>query len=288
MTNMYSMKTINITTSDHVQLTLEQLGDDCQTTLVINSAIGVKRKLYHALAEFLNEHDIAVVLYNFRGMEDQQNLDQVSSNAESWGQQDQSAVIDWAKEQLKPEKLYVLGHSIGGQLVGFAHNFDQVDGVIHVASQKGDKRLWPWPGRIKLFMLWHVLIPFMSRGKTFNARKLGLGSYPWPAAAAAQWASWGQQSDYLFNSKFGFDLSPWHHFDKPLLSFGFSDDDMAPEASIDGLLSEFGKNIYDLGHIEKRIINPQDIGLKAIGHFGFFKPSAKPLWQDLATWIHKQ
>jgi len=143
--------------------------------------------------------------------------------------------------------------------------------------------------------LWHVLMPFMSRGLSFNAKKLGLGTYPWPAAAAKQWASWGRQKDYLFNPKFGFDLSPWHNFNQPILSFGFTDDDMAPEAAINGLLAEFGTTgrssiepRSDNGHIEKRIIDPKSVGLNSIGHFGFFKPQAKTLWQDTATWINQQ
>ena len=280
---------INITTTDQVQLKAEVWGKPFQATLMINPAIGVKRRLYHELANFLNGQNITVVLYNYRGMED--GLDEcqadVSCDAESWGRLDQSAVIKWIKEELKPSHLYVLGHSLGGQLVGFADHIDEIDGLIHVTAQKGDKRLWSIGGFLKLFLLWHVLIPWMSRGKTFDAKKLGLGSYSWPASAAKQWASWGRQKDYLFHPKFGFDLSPWHNFNRPLLSFGFTDDEMAPEAAVDGLLFEFGKN-HDHMHIEKRFIDPKSMGLHSIGHFGFFKPEAKALWQDLAQWIKTQ
>lgn len=279
------MKAVKLTTTDQVQLSIEVFGKNLSVFVVINPAIGVKRSHYQDLANFLSKKGVGVVLYNYRGMEDQQDLSNKASDAEAWGRLDQSAVMAWVKNNIQPEKLLVLGHSIGGQLVGFMDDINQIDGVVHVASQKGDKRLWPWPGRIKLFMLWHVMVPLMSRGKSFNARKLGLGSYPWPAAAAAQWASWGRQQDYLFNSKFGFDLSSWHNFNKPLLSFGFSDDNMAPEAAIDGLLSEFGKN-NDQKHMVKRFINPDDIGVNSIGHFGFFKSKSKPLWEELIQWIH--
>jgi predicted alpha/beta hydrolase len=279
-------KTITI---NQVNLHLELFKADGPTSLLINPAIGVRRKTYQAFAEFMVENGVSVILYNYRGMEDGlQDIDPlVQTNAEAWGQLDQTAVIDWITKELKPEKLFVLGHSLGGQLLGFADNIDRVDGVIHVAAQKGDYRLWPFMGRLKLMLLWYVLIPMMSRGKLFNAKKLGLGTYPWPAAAAKQWACWGQQKDYLFNPSFNFDLSPWHNFTKPILSFGFTDDEMAPEAAIDGLLAEFGKSVNDNRHIEKRIIDPKSIGLEHIGHFGFFKPSAQQLWQDTAAWIHQ-
>lgn len=122
---------------------------------------------------------------------------------------------------------------------------------------------------------------------TFAARKLGLGTYTWSAAAARQWSCWGREKDYLFNSKFGFDLAPWKVFDNPILSYGFTDDIMASEAAVNGLLKEF-KAAHELDLIDKRIINPKTIGLETIGHFGFFKAQSKQLWQDTTTWIQKQ
>ncbi len=284
---------INIITRDQIPLKAEVWGPVKQSTLIINPAIGVKRKLYHEFAAFLVEQGISVVLYNYRGMEDGIKAlpSDVQCDAEAWGRLDQSAIIDWVKNELEPQKLLTLGHSIGGQLLGFAENFTEIDGLIHVASQKGDYRLWPFKGRLKLMMLWHVLIPLMSRGQQFNAKKLSLGTYPWPASAAKQWASWGQQKDYLFNAKFGFDLSPWHQYNKPLLSLGFSDDDMAPPAAIDGLLAEFGScvgsSVHDNKHIVNRIIDPKSLNLDGIGHFGFFKPKTKQLWQDTVIWIQQ-
>ena len=275
-----------ITSSDQVTLLAEVYGDNNPTALVINPAIGVKRKLYRPFAEFIADHGITCVLYNYRGMEDGlQDLPAgVNLNTVAWGQQDQSAVLDWTLSNLQPRQLFLLGHSIGGQLVGFARPLNQVSGIIHIAAQKGDQRLWSVAGRLKLFLLWHVLIPLLSRGTTFDARKLGLGRYPWPASAARQWAAWGRSKGYLFNPKFAYDLTPWQQFDRPILSLGFADDEMAPEAAIDGLLDEF-TTAHDLGHIDKRMICPTSVGLSAIGHFGFFKPEANSLWKDLNRWI---
>ena len=275
-----------IQTTDQVTLNLEVFGQPGQPAVVINPAIGVKRRLYHDFARWLAEHGTSCVLYNYRGMTDGLSdlPEDITLSTEAWGQLDQTAVLDWTLKSLKPSRLFLLGHSIGGQLVGFAGPLEQVDGIIHIAAQKGDQQFWSGGGRLKLFMLWHVLIPLMSRGSTFSAGKLGLGSYPWPSAAARQWAAWGRSEDYLFNPKFAYDLTPWRAYQGKLLSLGFTDDEMAPEAAIDGLLSEFHA-ARDLGHIDKRIINPTSLGLSNIGHFGFFKPEANTLWHDLNTWI---
>ena len=282
--------TQTIFAADQTPLVVETFGNNQATVLIINPAIGVKRKLYRPLAEFMAKHDITTVLYNYRGMEDgYQDLPKgVLCDTETWGRQDQSAVIKWAHSNYQPNTLVLMGHSLGGQLPGFADDLSQVDGLIHVAAQKGDKRLWSLAGYLKLWLLWHVLIPLMSRGQHFAARKLGLGSYPWPAAAARQWARWGQQKGYLFNAKFEYELRPWHQFNRPILSFGFKDDSMAPEAAIDGLLQEYGKALKnDQRHIDKHIIDPHNLGLESIGHFGFYKQEAQALWQDTVKWMRK-
>ena len=280
--------THHIQTADRVPLKLEVFGGSEQPTIIINPAIGVKRRLYHDLANWLTEQGTNCVLYNYRGMEDGLGdlPQEIDLSTVAWGQQDQNAVLNWTLTTLQPSRLFLLGHSIGGQLVGFSKQLDQVQGIIHIAAQKGDQQFWSGTGRLKLFMLWHVLIPLMSRGSTFNAGKLGLGAYPWPSAAAQQWAAWGRSADYLFNPTFGYDLTRWRTYQGRLLSLGFTDDQMAPEAAIDGLLSEFS-TAHDLGHIDKRIINPTSLGLSNIGHFGFFKPEAKTLWHDLNTWINQ-
>lgn len=286
LSDVVMIKSITISTSDHIPIQLEVFEADHSNVLIINPAIGVKRRMYHQFAAYMAGQGMTVVLYNYRGMEDR--LDMLKSdslvNAESWGSLDQSAVIDWIHSELQPNKLWLMGHSLGGQIPGFARNLNLVDGLILVAAQKGDKRLWSFSGYLKLYLLWHVLIPLMSKGPTFNASKLGLGSYPWPSAAAKQWASWGQQKDYLFNPRFQYDLRSWHKFDQPILSFGFTDDPMAPEASIDSLLNEYGKNLQQT-KIEKRFIDPHILNIKAIGHFGFFKSTSQALWQDTISWI---
>lgn len=283
-----SLQSQSITTSDQLELRLEHTGYAGQPTVVINPAIGVRRRLYFDFAGWLAEQGIGCVLYNYRGMED--GTTGIPADADlstvAWGRLDQSAVLDWVFSELNPSRLFLLGHSIGGQLVGFARQLDKVSGIIHITAQKGDQQFWSGIGRLKLFMLWHVLIPLMSRGSTFNASKLGLGAYPWPSIAARQWAAWGRSKDYLFNPKFGYDLTPWRCYQGRLLSLGFTDDPMAPEAAIDGLLSEF-HTASDLGHIEKRFIDPTSVKLSTIGHFGFFKPEASHLWEDLKTWIQQ-
>lgn len=58
---------------------------------------------------------------------------------------------------------------------------------------------------------------------------------------------------------------------------------MAIEATSDGLLNKYGKNVQQ-PMIEKRFIDPHIMNFKAIGHFGFFQSTSQAMWQDTISW----
>jgi predicted alpha/beta hydrolase len=36
-----------------------------------------------------------------------------------------------------------------------------------------------------------------------------------------------------------------------------------------------------------RHLTPAELGLRRIGHFGFFRPGAEPLWRETAEWLRR-
>ena len=40
--------------------------------------------------------------------------------------------------------------------------------------------------------------------------------------------------------------------------------------------------------VERRHLTPGDVGLDQIGHFGYFKPSAQPVWGEAISWLKQQ
>jgi predicted alpha/beta hydrolase len=70
----------------------------------------------------------------------------------------------------------------------------------------------------------------------------------------------------------------------PMLCMSFTDDELMSRRSIDSL-HDFYKNAAQ----ERRYIKPQDVGVKRIGHFGFFRPQFKAnLWQQALDWLDKR
>jgi predicted alpha/beta hydrolase len=42
---------------------------------------------------------------------------------------------------------------------------------------------------------------------------------------------------------------------------------------------------YGAAAKRRRHVTPQDLGVPRIGHFGFFRPDAEPLWSEAADWL---
>jgi len=63
-----------------------------------------------------------------------------------------------------------------------------------------------------------------------------------------------------------------------------SDDTYAPRAAVEALHS-----LYVGAQLERRHLSPQDLGVKEIGHFGFFKESFRStLWEQLGEFVFKR
>jgi len=133
---------------------------------------------------------------------------------------------------------------------------------------------WPRPAAWRYALLWYVAMPGLTHllGH-FPGRLLGLGE-DLPRGVALRWARWCRTPDYLG------DFSGHARFTAPLLAYSFADDVYAPARAVDWLHDRYGSTSK-----ERRHVTPRDLGVARIGHFGFFRPDAEPLWREAADWL---
>src|SRR5699024_718851 len=156
----------------------------------------------------------------------------------NWGFRDIEAVISGCGDDLP---LFVVGHSCGGQLAGLAPSSAKLSGLIWVAAQSGYWGHWHGRGRTGMWLLSHVVIPALTRGKRFPARRLGIFRTDEPSSVIAQWGAWMRRPGYLFDPAFGLDTHGCRDLALPALVHGFDDDGYAPTAAIDALMREYPK-----------------------------------------------
>ncbi|WP_295873078.1 alpha/beta fold hydrolase [uncultured Zhongshania sp.] len=251
-------------------------------SVVIAGALGVPRRFYQALANFLSSNGYAVLRFDYRGIEgsgpSQRGRD---VRLYDWGRYDIDAALA-AGQKLSSDRHFMIGHSCGGQLLGLAPSAAHLDGAIFVASTLANPDLYPAPARYGLRMMWNAIIPLVSFGRDrFPARRLGFSNVDIPSGVMSEWARWARGDAYLFSQRFGLDLSRYSALNIPLLSFSFEDDGYASVAAISGLLDKFPACV-----VENRYFARGELPIGKIGHFGFFRDKAKEtLWQQTLDWL---
>lgn len=249
--------------------------------VLVSSATAVRRGYYDGFARHLADQGFSVLTYDYRGIGGSRPRSLVGFKARmrQWGQQDLAGILEWIAGHLRPRKLLVVGHSVGGQIVGLAENNERIDGLLAVAAQSGYWGHWPSPARWDIALRWFVLVPLLTRLYGYLPGKFGTKE-DLPGGVAREWARWGRRSDYLFEEAL---RAGFERFRKPILAYSFADDPYAPRAAVEGLL-----DFYSEADVTHRHIFPADISVDEIGHFGFFRDRfQETLWKDAAAWLKK-
>jgi predicted alpha/beta hydrolase len=283
------MESISITTTDGFTLagtcfTPPQMP---KAVIVIPSAMGVKQDFYSPFAQFLAQQGFAVLTFDYRGMGMsvpdgfKRSLRGFKADLFDWAERDYSAALHAAKAWHDDVPLLVIGHSLGGQLLGLIPDNHLVDGVVTVAVGSG---YWrdnaPQLKRFVWFM-WFFAVPVYTRlfgyfpGK--KVKKVG----DLPMGVIFQWARWCRSPHYVIDDAGQPLRKGYDKIRVPVLSLSFTDDEMMSRRSIDSL-----HDFYRNAPVERRYIKPSDVSAKRIGHFGFFRPQFRTtLWQQTLAWL---
>lgn len=262
----------------------EPADGDGRAAVLINSATAVRRRYYDAFARHLAGEGLTVVTYDYRGIGGSRprSLSRFAAHLRQWAEEDQGGVLDWIANRLQPRRLLVVGHSVGGQIVGMAPGNERIHGMVGVAAQNGYWGHWPSPSRYRMALRWYLAVPLASRVFGYVPGWLGIKE-DLPGGVAREWAEWCRRPDFLFDGheerRPGF-----LRFARPFLAYSFEDDDYAPRAAVESLL-----DAYREARVDHRHVTPREVGVPAIGHFGFFRERFREtLWREAASWLGAQ
>lgn len=257
--------------------------DSPRAAVIIPSAMGVAQKFYTQFAQWLANQGYHVTTFDYRGIgfSAPHTLRGFPVSIVDWARQDCAAVIDRVRSDVPNVPLHWIGHSLGGQLIGLIPNRDRIDRVVTVATGTGYWLENTWRTKSMVWWLWFFLVPLALRTAGYfpgkRLRKVG----DLPFGVMQQWRRWCLNREYVVGAEGDAVRADYASVRTPMLSLSFTDDEMM---SAKGIKSLHG--LYANAPVEYRRIAPREIGVRHIGHFGFFRPQfEQTLWPLVPQWL---
>ncbi len=250
-------------------------------TMLVAPAMGVRQEFYEPVARFFARNGVHVLTFDYRGMGASRrgSLRDLDTDVVGWAVRDFDAMLAEAQRADGELPLVLLGHSLGGQILGIAPSNARVRASLNVSAGSGyfrfNERM-----RLRVRFLWFVAMPLATRlAGYFPGRALGMiGDLP--RGVALQWRRWCLHPEYLLAEGEGA-RAAFERVRCPILSLSFEDDEMLPRRAIESL-----NGFYRNARLEHRHRSPGEAGATRIGHFGFFSArQGSGLWAESLAWL---
>lgn len=240
-----------------------------RTTIVIHGATAVPQTYYGAFAEWLSMQGARVITYDYRGVGASRpgTLKGFAATLTDWAERDARAIHAWAGDDVA-----MIGHSFGGQLIGFLDELRNVRAAAVIATPLAYYGHWPLSSQPKLWATWHLYVPAVVAAFGYAPGWLGLGE-DLPAGAALEWARWARHPDYMVADRPD-TAARFARWDRPTLLLTVERDPFAPPRAVEAFAARLGN-----APVERRRLDAE------VGHFGFFRPNASSRWAEVADFL---
>ena len=252
-------------------------------TLVIHSATAVPRQFYARFAEYAASRGWTTLTFDYRGIGDSRprNLRGFRASMTDWARLDTEAAHRWILKNSPGGKHAVVAHSFGGQAMALMSDNAKLDRVVMLGAQSGYWKNFPKRKWLPFIFLWYVGMPLLTRLLGyFPAKFLRLGE-DLPREAALEWSHWNRSPKYIMTDFKSEADNRFLDFKCPVMIYEISDDSYAPSKAV----RELAKSVPSV-LLRMRPIQPSDIGVKQIGHFGPFRPSFQnTIWKEIVDFL---
>lgn len=253
-----------------------------KAVVILNPGTATKTSFYIPFAQFLASKGFNVMLWNYRGFCESRSGSLAASPIlfSDIGRWDIPAAIEQAKTLFPTLPLYCIGHSAGGQQIGFAHNCNDLSGMIAVAASTGYFGGMPLSYRLKAKFFFKVFAPVSTalfgyvRSKALNLME------DLPPKLAQEWGRWCHKKDFFFDAELAEQdawLRTYRQLEFPVHVLTADDDEISTAFNIQGLWGNVRSTVPMVFHC----YTSADMPKQHIGHFGYFRRSHQSIWLDI-------
>lgn len=248
--------------------------------LVVAGATAVPHGFYRRFAQFAAARGFETLTFDYRGigLSRPPSLKGFRMDLLDWARLDLAAAVDAMAGG--PVPLYVVGHSYGGHAFGLLPNHDRVAGFFVFGTGAGWHGYMPPGERLRVLAMWKLVLPVLTRWKGYCPWKmLGMGE-DLPADAYRQWRHWCRFPHYFFDDPAMRGIEQAYAAVRtPIVAANALDDLWAMPASRDAFVQA-----YRNAPLTRQDLDPGQAGGR-IGHMGYFRQSAEPLWETVLGWF---
>ena len=250
--------------------------------LIVAGATAVPQGFYarFAATAAARGHEVWTLDYRGVGLSAPPSLRGFRMSYLDWAQLDLAALVDLVAAR-GDAPLRMVGHSYGGHALGLLPNHPQVQRLVTFATGAGWHGWMPPLERLRVHALWRVIGPLLVHTRGYLAwSALGLGE-DLPRDVFYQWRRWCSRPRYFFEDPALPDLAPrFAAVRTPIRAVNAVDDKWATPASRDAFMTA-----YSGAPVERITLEPRTLGLREIGHMGYFRSQAAPLWDEALDWL---
>ncbi len=251
--------------------------------LVVAGATGVPQRFYRRFAEHASARGFSTLTLDYRGIGQSrpETLRGFEMNYLDWAQQDLAAAVEAMIADHTP--LFMVGHSFGGHAFGLLPNHDRVARFYTFATGAGWHGWMPRSEQWRVQAMWRLIGPALTRWKGYLPwSMLGMGE-DLPLNVFLQWRHWCQYPRYFFDDPAMSHLAAkFAAVRTPIVAANAVDDRWAPPKSRDAFMAAYSNT--DWNGVD---IQPTTRGIGPIGHMGYFRPGAEPLWDAALDWFRE-
>lgn len=255
--------------------------DHPKAVVQFNCGTATRKEFYLPFLTYLAENGYLCCLWNYRGTDESDDLKNSSIRFLDYGIKDMPAIKTYLKERYPNLPFFLVGHSAGGQQIGFIKNLDDVNGSINIAVSSGYYLNMPFVYRMKAYFFFYLFSPVSTLLNGFVKAKPFDFMENLPKGVVFEWRSWLEKEDYFFDNRFYGKTVPigeFHNYRFPIHVYYATDDTISNRKNT----KAYWRNVKTEKEITFFELRPADYGLKRIDHFGYFKRNMKDkLWPDI-------
>ncbi|NRR32885.1 alpha/beta fold hydrolase [Oxalobacteraceae bacterium] len=247
--------------------------------VLVVPGIAIPQTYYAAFAGWLARQGFLVATFDYRGigLSLRGDLRQVDTDLLGWAAVDCAAMVSALDERAPELPLLWIGHSLGGQILPMVPNHARVDKMLTIATGSGYWRENSPALKRIVWWMWYVAVPLSVPLFGYFPGKLLRMVGDLPRGVIRQWRQWCLNRDYLLGVEGQPVRERYLAMTLPIVSLSFTDDEFMSARNTESIHGFFANAPRTM-----RRIAPADMGVKRIGHFGFFKAgSEQTLWQPL-------